>query len=232
MTPRPADSDAPTIYLVDGWGSFRRSLRLFLEASGLRVAGEANTIDRAAELQDLHAADVVVVEPRPTWKDLERDLTTIQLTAPAAGVVLLSSEPIPTQVVFQAMQAGVSAYLTKRDDPAELLRAIEAALSKEFLMFPRRLLERATLRHDELASVDPQRAARAQQLTRRELEILSLAGESYSNRDIAQIMWIDEHTVRFHLANVYRKLNVRSRAEAVDAVRRLELPSWENGEAA
>lgn len=233
MARQSADSDAGTIFLVDGWASFRRSLRLFLEASGHRVAGEADTVDRAAEMKDLCATDVVVVEPRPQWSDLERDLTTLQLTAPAVGVVLLSSESLRPDVVFRAVQAGVSAYLTKREGPADLRRAIEAALWKEFVMIPRRLLARVTIRSDdEPASLGRVRAAKLLQLTRRELEILQLAADGHSNGQIAEIMWIAEQSVKFYLSNVYRKLDVRNRAEAVAAARSLELLGWEDGRAA
>jgi DNA-binding NarL/FixJ family response regulator len=229
MARQSADSDAGTIFLVDGWASFRRSLRLFLEASGHRVAGEANTVDRAVEMKDLRAADVVVVEPRLEWSDLERDLTTLQLAAPAVGVVLLSSESLRPDVVFRAVQAGVSAYLTKGEGPADIRRAIEAALWKEFVMIPRRLLAGITIHP---ASLERVRAAKLLPLTRRELEILQLASEGHSNGQIAEIMWIAEQSVKFHLSNVYRKLNVRNRAEAVAAARSLELLGWEDGQAA
>lgn len=232
MARQPADSDARTIFLIDGWISFRRSLRLFLEASGYRVAGEADTVDRAAEMRDLHAADVIIVESRLTWSDLESDLTTLQLAAPAAVVVLLSSESLRTDVAFRAVQAGVSAYLTKRDGPAELRRAIEAALSKEFVVIPRRLLQGATIRNDEPASFERLEAARLLQLTRRDLEILQLATAGRSNGQIAEIMWIAEQSVKFHLSNIYRKLDVRNRADAVAAARRLGLLGWEDGQAA
>jgi DNA-binding NarL/FixJ family response regulator len=184
-------------------------------------------------MKDLRAADVVVVEPRLEWSDLERDLTRLQLAAPAVGVVLLSSESLRPDVVFRAVQAGVSAYLTKRDGPADLRRAIEAALWKEFVMIPRRLLARITIHSDEEpASLDRVGDAKLLQLTRRELEILQLASQGHSNGQIAQIMWIAEQSVKFHLSNIYRKLDVRNRAEAVAAARSLELRGWEDGQAA
>ena len=51
-------------------------------------------------------------------------------------------------------------------------------------------------------------------LTRRELEILELVSGGRSNRQVAEILWVADQTVKFHLANIYRKLNVRSRSEA------------------
>lgn len=134
MTRRPARTDAPTVFLVDGWGSYRRSLRLLLEASGYRVVGEADTV---AGVRD---ADVVVLEPARGWPELEGELRTVRSSAPRAGIVLLSSAPLRAQLVFRAVESGVRACLTKRDEPADFLRAIEAAVSTEFILLPRHLL--------------------------------------------------------------------------------------------
>ena len=54
----------------------------------------------------------------------------------------------------------------------------------------------------------------AQQLTRRELEILRLVAEGHSNSQLAQLLWVTEQTVKFHLSNIYRKLDVSNRTEA------------------
>lgn len=233
MTPQSADSDARTIFLVDGWISFRRSLRLFLEAAGHRVAGEADTVDRAAEMADVRAADVVVLEPRLDWYDLERDLTTLRFAAPAAGIVLLSSDSVPAHLIFRAVQFGVSAYLTKREGPAELLRAIEAASSQDFVMLPRRLVAGATARLPHVAaSLAKAGGARHVHLTRRELDILYLASAEYSDREIAHILFVTNQTVRFHLDNTFRKLSVTTRAGAIAAAKRLGLLGWQGGQAA
>jgi DNA-binding NarL/FixJ family response regulator len=231
MTPRPADSDAPRIFLVERWASFRRSLRLFLEASGGHVIGEADTVARAVETHLLFGADVIVLEPSAEWPVLRRDLVRLRHAAPEAGIVLLSSEPLRTSVLVDAVHVGVRACLTKRDGPAELRRAIEAAVSKDFVFVPRRLLQEASTRHEEPIPLHVQSEARRLGLTRREIKILSLAATSRSNREIALLLWVADQTVRFHLANIYRKLNVRSRAEAIEAAKRMGLSGW-HGEAA
>jgi DNA-binding NarL/FixJ family response regulator len=233
MNGQSADSDARTVFLVDGWISFRRSLRLFLEAGGHRVAGEADTVDQAADMDDVRAADVFVLEPSLDWPHLEHDLTKLRFAAPAAGVVLLSSESAPPDLIFRAVRFGVSAYLTKDDDPAAVLRAIEAALSKEFVMLPRDLMLIAAVRLAR-PTVFPTEAASAAkpQLTRRELEILRLAAASYSNRRIAETLWVTHGTVQFHLELACRKLGVSTRAAAVASASRLGLLGREGDQAA
>ncbi|HEY7795335.1 MAG TPA: response regulator transcription factor [Gaiellaceae bacterium] len=226
----PGHDDLPAVFLVDSWVSFRRSLRLFLEAAGYRVVGEADTAALAAGSQALRRTDVVVLEPAPDWPRLERQLSALRLDAPRAGIVLLGSDAVPVEVVFRAFERGVGAYVTKEDDPADLLRAVEAAHSREFVMFPRRLLQaRETFRRPVSASlVEPGRPS----MSKRELEILRLAAAARSNAEIAQLLWVTDQTVKFHLANVFRKLGVRSRAEAVAKAIRLGILGWEGGQPA
>jgi two-component system, NarL family, response regulator len=232
MERQSADSGARAVFLVDGWTSFRRSLRLFLEAAGYRIAGEADNADHALETREVRDADVILLDPGPDASDLERDLTSLRRAAPAAGIVLLGSEPVAAPLVLRGVERGVSAYLTKRDGPADLLRAIEAALTRDFVMLPRRLVSRRWVPSAQTPHPLDNSPVPRPLLTRREHEILALAATSRSNRDIAEILYVSPQTVVFHLANTYRKLGVTSRAQAIGAARSLGLLGWEDGRAA
>jgi DNA-binding NarL/FixJ family response regulator len=211
----PADDDEFTVFLIDGWPAFRRSLRLFVEAAGHRVVGEADTVEEAAATISLGAADVVIIDPGAGWGDLIADLSTLRGAAPSTGVVLLTAEPLASSVVAQALQRGVGAYLTKSAGPADVLNAIAIALSRSFVVLPRHLLAAATL-YERPQFTGPQ-------LTRREVEILTLAAEGHSDRRIADVLWIAEQSVRFHLANVFRKLGVANRTAAIQWAERYGL---------
>lgn len=72
---------------------------------------------------------------------------------------------------------------------------------------------------EETAPIDPSTGVREstrvrERLTRRELEILRLVAEGYPNQEVAKILWVTDQTIKFHLANTYKKLNVRNRVEA------------------
>jgi len=217
MTSSPAHDDSRTIFLVDGWSAFRRSLRLFVEAAGHGVVGEADSLTQALSTKVLAAADVVIIDPGTTWVDAGEDLAKLR-RASGASVVLLSAEPLPPEVVAQAVQAGISSYLTKRAGPADILNAIAVSWSSGYVFVPRHVV-RGTSREP----LSHPGAVFGPQLTRREQEILLLAAAGHSNRRIAEILWVAAQTVTFHLTNVYRKLGVRNRAEAVEAARRLGL---------
>ena len=227
MTSPPEHGDSRLIFLIDSWSAYRRSLRLFVEAAGHGVVGEADSLTRAMSTPVLAAADVVMIDPGPSWGDVAEDLTTLRRGAPTASIMLLTAESLPPEVVARAVQAGVSSYLTKRAGPADLLNAIAVSWSSGYVFVPRHVVKgtppRDVVKGTPRESLSHPDGVFRPQLTRREQEILTLVAYGHSNRRIAEIMWVAAQTVKFHLGNVYRKLGVRNRAEAVEAARRLGL---------
>lgn len=202
MTSPPEHGDGRTIFLIDGWSAYRRSLRLFVEAAGYRVVGEADTAEEAAGAASLAAADVVVIDPGRTRHALADDLATLRGVSPRGAFVLLPAEPLEQSIVTQTLHLGVCAYLTKNADPADLLNALAVAAAGRFVVLPHAVLE-------------PAPTAERPVLTRREREVLTLAAAGYSNARIAETMWVAEQSIRFHLTNVFRKLRVSSRIGAI-----------------
>ena len=99
----------------------------------------------------------------------------------------------------------MSAYLTKNADPADLLNALAVAAVGRFVMLPQfMVLPRSVL--EPAPRADPLLHGEARVLTRR-------AG--YSNARIAEVMWVADQSVRFHLANIFRKLRVKNRIGAI-----------------
>ena len=202
MTSPPEHGDGRTIFLIDGWSAFRRSLRLFVEAAGYRVVGEADTAEDAVGAASIAAAAVIVLDPAQTRNSLADDLATLRSASPRCTFVLLPAMPLEQSIVRQTLSLGVCAYLTKNADPADLLNALAVAAAGRFVVVPRPVPE-------------PAATADAPVLTSREQEILTLAAAGYSNARIAQAMWIAEQSIKFHLANVFRKLRVSNRVGAI-----------------
>ena len=101
------------------------------------------------------------------------------------------------RVVDAALEAGAFAHVAKSAHPDELAETVLDALA-----IPGR----------RLTAVDP--ADRPSRLTRREHEILQLLAQGHSNAQLAKLLWVTEQTIKFHLSNIYRKLNVSNRTEA------------------
>jgi DNA-binding CsgD family transcriptional regulator len=106
-------------------------------------------------------------------------------------------------------------HLTKFASPADLLGALAIALSGDLVVLPRS--------YPVSASRPSRPSGTMPLLTRREQEILSLVAFGHTDRAISEILWVAEQTVKFHMATVFRKLEVSGRADAVEQARRLGL---------
>lgn len=160
-----------------------------------------------AEAQpDLLVADVAVHSPDDGLDCLRR----ARHAAPEIRMVALSTSADPG-LIDAALAAGAAAYVMKSAHPDDLSAAIRQA-------FDRSMYIRRPLHADADAASAPQREvereAQSVSLTKREREILKLVAEGYSNGQLARLLWVTEPTVKFHLSNVYRKLNVSNRTEA------------------
>jgi DNA-binding NarL/FixJ family response regulator len=121
------------------------------------------------------------------------------------GIVLsLTADP---HVIDSALQAGAAAYVLKSAHPDDLASAIRQAFAQSVYFAPLRR-RRSSHAHQDNVSAD------RVELTKREREILQLAAEGHSNAQLAGMLWVTEQTVKFHLSNIYRKLDVSNRTEA------------------
>ena len=116
-----------------------------------------------------------------------------------------SDDPRAVAVVFEA---GAAAYCVKTADQQDLASAIRQVFDRSFYL----ATDPIPTAFSSVADTDPESVAR--DLTRRELEILRLVAEGHSNSQLAKMLWVTEQTVKFHLSNIYRKLDVANRTEA------------------
>jgi DNA-binding NarL/FixJ family response regulator len=111
-----------------------------------------------------------------------------------------------TRFIDAALGAGAAAYIVKTAHPDDVASAVRRAFDSSVF-----------LPGDESPRAQPGYAPRKLTpggLTRRELEILKLVAEGHSNAALARMLWVTEQTVKFHLSNIYRKLEVANRTEA------------------
>ncbi len=180
------------------------ALSTLLARFDIDLVGAATTTGTAETLLQEHQPDLLVLEIALP-EGLEAALGIISSgrnRVPELTVIVLSGTD-DRCVIDAAFDAGASAYVLKTSDPEAIATAIRQAFEPSlYLARPRERLVPAP-------DTDVLR-----RLTRRELEILQLVSGGRSNRQVAEILWVADQTVKFHLANIYRKLNVRSRFEA------------------
>jgi len=203
--------------VVDYHPLTRAALVDLLEQHSFAVVGEAadgiEAVERAREVQpDLVLLDLTM----PGGGGLEA-LPNVRAAAPGCEVVVLTASGTEENLLA-AIRAGAAGYLLKTEPPdriAEFLEGVangEAALSGEVA---RRLLDRVR-EGGRLDSGVPDSIA--EELSAREVEVLLLLDEHLGTDEIAQRLFISEHTVRSHVKSLLRKLGVSSRREALEAL--------------
>ena len=215
------ESDEETIRIViaDGDPLVRRTLREAFRDEEMTVVAEATSAAETVELTTFYRPDVVVVDEQlPDGGGLEAT-RRIHATSPTTRVVLMSAAP-DDALGLRALRAGAAGYLSKDFEPGVLPRVLrgvafgEAAISRRLAMLVVEADRRAPRGG---AGLRPVRSP----LTDREWEVLDLLASGARTEEIAQTLVLSTETVRSHLKNLYRKLEVRSRQEATEAAQRL-----------
>lgn len=222
-------AEAIRVLIADDHALFRQALRSVLgEESDLELVGEAADGEEAVALATELAPDVVLMDVRmPKLAGIEAT-RQIASVLPSARVVMLTVSD-EDEDLFEAIKAGASGYLLKEVDPAEIARAVRQIYGGHSLLSP----AVASKLVSEFASISKkadERAARPS-LTDREVEVLQLASDGLTNRQIGRRLGISENTVKNHIRNILEKLHLHSRMEAVLYAVREELIDIGNDEA-
>ena len=188
------------ILVADDHGIVRSGLKMLIDRhDGMSVVAEAGDgVDAVAAAQrsrpDVAILDVAM--PRMTGIQAARE---IRAHCPGTAVLLLSMHD-DERYVHDALRAGAAGYVLKRQADAELIEAVHSvAAGGRFV--------------SSLPGLDPDADHVSDPLTPRELDVVKLIAEAYTNRQIAEILSVSEKTVESHRANVLSKLGMRDRVE-------------------
>ena len=175
----------------------------------VKVEGKTTSVARTLELIDSHRPDVLLLEPADNSGDGRRlDLMRrAREIHPSLKVIVLSNAH-EASAVDAAFAAGAVAYVFKSAHPDDLASAIRQAFDVSVFFAHSQAVSA------NVTSIRQQAAQDQPGLTKRELEILQLVAEGHSNGELARMLWVTEQTLKFHLSNIYRKLDVANRTEA------------------
>jgi two-component system, NarL family, response regulator DevR len=211
------------VLIVDDHAIVRRGLRSILELEpDIAVVGEAGGPAEALGTLERTQPEVVLLDLKLS-PDGDADglavCSQILERRPGTGVVVLSTF-LDERLVAEALRRGAQAYVLKDVDLSELVRIIHAVARGEAGFDSR---SAAVVRGLAVGSPAAKAGDGAPALTEREREVVRLIAEGLTNREIGEAVFVSESTVKFHVRNVMRKLDVHHRAEVAYAASRLGL---------
>lgn len=179
-----------------------------LRGIGISVVGKTTSTTEALALVEEHRPELLITELEGAGGELS-GLALIERSRAAVPSLrpLVLSMHQDAQIIDAALVAGASAYVVKTAHPEDLASAVRQAFSHSVYLAGRPKLAPTPV--EAAATVEDEPG-----LTRRELEILRLVADGHSNAQLARMLWVTEQTVKFHLSNIYRKLDVANRTEA------------------
>ncbi len=200
------------VLIADDHAIFRRGLCALLSAvSDIEIIGEAATGDEAIAQASVLEPDVILMDLQmPGFNGIEATRRILR-TSPHIGILVLTMFE-DDDSIFAAMRTGARGYLLKGADQTEIVRAIKAVDSGEAIFSPSIA---QWLIHYFGALKSSSTAQVFLELTEREREVLALIAQGRSNSEIAHRLVLSSKTVRNYVSNIFSKLQVADRAQAI-----------------
>jgi DNA-binding NarL/FixJ family response regulator len=197
-----------TAVILDRHPLWLDALERLLDRVGVTVVGATTSPAEALGMIEEQRPTVFITE-YDCLEQSEEGLASLRRATesnPGVHSVVLSTQDDPA-AIEAAFANGASVYCVKTAEQEDLASAIRQAFQSSVYYASGRTRDAGGPAPSRQSSEDPG-------LTKREVEILQLVAEGYSNSQLAKMLWVTEQTVKFHLSNIYRKLDVANRTEA------------------
>jgi DNA-binding NarL/FixJ family response regulator len=206
----PPSSEIIRILIVDGQAVPRAGLHLLLQSyADLHIVGEAaDGVQAVSETLELAPQVVLMDTHLPEGQSLEA-LRQIKQLNPDTKVLLLATQD-REEYLYETLRAGADGYILKDIAPDELVQAIYTVARGDMLIQPQ-IANRLIARYGQQGKNN----SHTNTLTNREIEVFHLLARGLRNKEIAARLYVSERTINFHLTNIYQKLQVSGRTEAL-----------------
>jgi NarL family two-component system response regulator YdfI len=207
-------SEAIRLLIADDHLIVRQGLQLILETEdGFELVGEATDGSEAVKLAGELHPDVILMDLRMPGMDGLTAIEQLSEEQPEIAIVILTTFN-EDDLMVRGLRAGAKGFLLKDTNRETLFDSIRAAARGETLLKPEVM---ARLLAQTQAPREAKSGPENVNLTEREMEVLRAAAQGQRSKEIALVLGISERTVKAHLASIYQKLGVDSRAAAIAA---------------
>lgn len=207
------------LLIADDHSVVRDGIRTVLKSSPeFKIVAEAEDGEEAVELARQHKPDVVIMDiSMPKLNGVEAT-AILKKQNPDIKVVILTVHE-EEEYVYQILRAGASGYILKSAGKKEIFEAIKSAMSGERFFSPgiSHIIIESFIKRAREAGAEPAQTSTplAMQLTRRETEVLQYIAQGFTNRRIAETLFLSVRTINTHRTNLMQKLNIHDTARLV-----------------
>lgn len=201
------------VLIVDDQNLIREGLSMMLRLyNKIDIVGEASNGEEAIEILDNEEVDLVLMDIRMPVMDGVEATKIIKEKYPGTKVLILTTFN-EDEYIFEGLKNGADGYLLKDMSSEELVKSIERVHEGNVLLQPDVAKRLVGAIHGQTGQNQNKNLEILNQLTKREYEIAVLIGKGKSNREISQLLFITEGTVKNHITNILDKLQVRDRTQ-------------------
>jgi DNA-binding NarL/FixJ family response regulator/signal transduction histidine kinase len=213
------------LLLVDDHPLFLEGLRHMLTTQGAHVVGVAHDGDEAVAMAEAHQPDIILMDVEMPACDGVEATRRITARFPDVKIAMLTVV-VDDEVLFEALKAGASGYLLKNLDSETLFARLSDLMQDQVVIDPRlanRVLDafadrptdpRPEHAEDEGSDTDPD-GAEAVDLTPRQIEVLQAVADGLTYKEVGTRLHISERTVKYHMGQVLKRMQLKSRAQAI-----------------
>lgn len=201
------------VLLADDHSLLREAMRNCIDhQEDMEVVGEASNGEEAVELSSEVRPDIVIMDiVMPKLNGIEAT-KQIKGMNPAVAVLILTAYD-DDRYILGLLEAGAAGYLLKSARGRDVVEAVRTISRGESVLHPTVIAK--LLKHALQVELEPGRPEGGESLSTREMEIMKLASRGMSNKDLAEELCLTVRTVKAHLSNIFSKLGVASRTEAI-----------------
>ncbi|WP_427383558.1 response regulator [Janibacter sp. G56] len=210
---RPDVGESIRVLVVDDHVLYRRGLQAVVGIEpDIEIVGEASDGAEAVEVAREVAPDVVLLDVRLPGLSGPAAAARIREESPSTRILMLTGSD-EEEDLFDAVRAGANGYLLKDGEPDKIAASIRAVHGGQSLI-PASLAAQLLAEFAAMGRRESAFEPGAPTLTEREREVLALVAQGRKNREIAELLFISENTVKNHVRNILEKLQLHSRVEA------------------